>query len=421
MLTRTMSKRGPRIIKGIAYNCLNKSKVLPPKIPIDTFRKAKREEWYKDPNIRLNTNYDTVDLSGKPIFFEHDSSKQIGSIIGSWINGDSIEIIASIEDLNTCSLIDDKKLGSLSIGYDIKWNYKKDIKEVSLVSEPFFDGCNLSVAASKNFKDNKKTNLLNDSEQIYTVGRVFLMATNNVQPGGSGESTSTQSTQQQQAQPTKSDEVPQFSESDLSTVPPEVAKKLITALQNKMAEADGYKAMADEFRKTKTSEVVGLSEKYGQISGEQLTEQEIESLKDIFTDVGGPKSALMRRMLVKLLETGQQQQPRTQQQKNQNNKTKEPDLDEIFQKYGGAGMKRTHDTAFENQQRPLALGASKFKPNNDSGHYQQQPVELEGKDKLLHDLLSGTGTYTGMPPKNSPDLPIVQNRNYQQQYRNIGW
>jgi hypothetical protein len=173
-----------KIIYGVAYNALlnnnpdsdNKNEKL-------NFKLSK-EEIYNHPKIRLNRSKDDLKLDNKPIYLEHKTDTQIGSILCSWLDNEKIKILAEVygsEDL--INDIESGSIGSLSMGYvyDVKSN-KKTINEVSLCREPFFDGCNFSVAASKKNDSSiyKKKSLFNYcSKDVDELKFVVIMASGN--------------------------------------------------------------------------------------------------------------------------------------------------------------------------------------------------------------------------------------------------
>jgi len=131
-----------------------------------------RESFYNDPAVVLSE----ADLDrfkgteGKPLCVEHNLNDQVGVIHHSWI-GDgakrSLKIIGrvTLETPRGRQVVADIKAGKyrgLSVGYgtDLVSNAytgvteleAKNFREISLVADPFFDGCNLAefgVTATK--------------------------------------------------------------------------------------------------------------------------------------------------------------------------------------------------------------------------------------------------------------------------------
>lgn len=131
-----------------------------------------REAFYNDPAVVLSD----ADLNrfngaeGKPLWVEHQPGSQVGYIQHSWIgDGDkrSLKIIGrvSMETPRGQQVVADikaKKYRGLSVGYgtDLVSNHHtgttelwdKNFREISLVADPFFDGCHLAefgVTATK--------------------------------------------------------------------------------------------------------------------------------------------------------------------------------------------------------------------------------------------------------------------------------
>jgi hypothetical protein len=117
-----------------------------------------RVAFYNDPAIVLSeADLDAMDgTEGAPLCFEHNKSDVVGRIHHSWIDRDSgrLKIIARIPLTDRGRQIVDEiragRIAGLSVSY--RPNYEqtgevasKTFLETSLVREPFFDGCDLSV------------------------------------------------------------------------------------------------------------------------------------------------------------------------------------------------------------------------------------------------------------------------------------
>jgi hypothetical protein len=131
-----------------------------------------RESFYNDPAVVLSeSDLDRFKgTEGKPLCVEHNLKDQVGVIHHSWI-GDgakrSLKIIGrvTLETPRGRQVVADIKAGKykgLSVGYgtDLISNARtgvteleaKNFREISLVADPFFDGCNLAefgVTATK--------------------------------------------------------------------------------------------------------------------------------------------------------------------------------------------------------------------------------------------------------------------------------
>lgn len=153
---------------GIAYNRLiigdNPTKQI-------TSNLHDRESYYQDDAIRLSTKdlENFKNINGKPLCVEHDTSKVVGEIHHHWIgeNDGRLRIWGRIytdteEGKLAAQKVQNKQFSGLSVGYDARLEqdnltgassvFCKSFGEVSLCEEPFFDGCMITVSASKNNK-----------------------------------------------------------------------------------------------------------------------------------------------------------------------------------------------------------------------------------------------------------------------------
>jgi hypothetical protein len=118
-----------------------------------------RKRVYHDKAVKLtDQEIRSLNMHRVPLKVEH-SGMDIGYIINSYVEGDKMLIFGETTDPKVSKAIRTKQLASLSINYDRKFNPAtrcKDgapiVNEVSLVKQPFFDGCNILVAASKQDK-----------------------------------------------------------------------------------------------------------------------------------------------------------------------------------------------------------------------------------------------------------------------------
>lgn len=132
-----------------------------------------RDAFYNDPAVVLSdSDLDRFNgAEGKPLCVEHKLSDQVGYVHHSWIgDGDkrSLKIIGriSLETQRGREVVRDIKAGKLnglSVGYGTEMAstldnrhtelLDKNFREISLVFEPFFSGCDLAqmgVTATKN-------------------------------------------------------------------------------------------------------------------------------------------------------------------------------------------------------------------------------------------------------------------------------
>ncbi len=156
------SKKGSyAIVKGRAYPEVVKGKNATKTVKANhTDRKA----FYNDPAVKLSdADLDEIDgAEGAPLCFEHDRKDVVGNVHHSWIEdgGRCLQIVGRIP-LNERGrkLVDEIQCGKVkgfSVGYgtemdcpDGNWETKnltsKTFHEISLVYEPFFEDCNLTV------------------------------------------------------------------------------------------------------------------------------------------------------------------------------------------------------------------------------------------------------------------------------------
>lgn len=180
----------PLYILGTMYNVLNYSKQRPTEIKPDVYKmlvsstpssskllQDRRKALYHDDAVRFH--YEEVlnsEFYGKPVFIEH-SGNPVGKIIDAgFISKPTVSISASnesqiisdlivlvkIEDDKAIQAICDKKYTSFSVGYQINISSTgkvlvKQFNEVSLVEEPFFEGCDMILLASNNTNEKKTT------------------------------------------------------------------------------------------------------------------------------------------------------------------------------------------------------------------------------------------------------------------------
>lgn len=158
-----------------------------------------RDAFYNDPAIVLSD----ADLDrfrgteGKPLCVEHNMKDQVGEVMHSWLgDGRSLKIIGrvSLESARGRQVAADIQAGKfrgLSVGYGTELISNKatgvteldskNFREISLVYEPFFDGCYLSefkVMATKN-ADHNNPGQKSDLEFQVVASREILMESSN--------------------------------------------------------------------------------------------------------------------------------------------------------------------------------------------------------------------------------------------------
>lgn len=207
MAWTSKNKRGEKqrwlVFAGLAY-----PRVMPGANPTTrvTSHPADRDSFYHDPAIMLSdADLDRFNgTEGKPLCVEHNMRDRVGDVLHSWLgNGRSLKIIGRVSletprGRQVAAEIQAKKFKGLSVGYgtDLVTNNAtgvteldgKNFREISLVHEPFFDGCYLSdfkVTASKNLADN---NGGQNSHLVFRVdaSREILMESSSTNNGAAG-------------------------------------------------------------------------------------------------------------------------------------------------------------------------------------------------------------------------------------------
>ena len=149
----TTPKKG-RLIYGVAYNYLKPNNNDSNKISFEHLDKDRN--YYYDSALRIAKTdiLDHGELAGLPLWCEHHGD--IGNIIQAWTNekDNNLYIIGEVTNEKMIPFIDDASFTGLSVGYV---NHCEDgvvtgrkIKEISVVQEPFFKGCEIRVTATKN-------------------------------------------------------------------------------------------------------------------------------------------------------------------------------------------------------------------------------------------------------------------------------
>lgn len=171
------------VFAGRAYPRVQQGQNTTTRITSDTYN---RDAFYNDPAVVLSdADLDRFQgTEGKPLCVEHNLNDRVGEVFHSWIgDGDrrSLKIFGrvSLESERGRQVVADIKAGrykGLSVGYgtELVSNSRtgitelsdKNFREISLVAEPFFDGCHLAeygVTATKNRNHNngeQNSNLL---------------------------------------------------------------------------------------------------------------------------------------------------------------------------------------------------------------------------------------------------------------------
>lgn len=128
-------------------------------------RMKNRETYYNDPVVRLSRDdLDEIEgAQGAPLCYKHRREDVVGSTHHTYLVGDKMQIIARIplndRGKRVLEEIKEGKLRGFSVKYNNEWRRDDDavlagkqFEEISLVEEPFFEGCDLSswvVADSK--------------------------------------------------------------------------------------------------------------------------------------------------------------------------------------------------------------------------------------------------------------------------------
>lgn len=167
-------KKGDRfIVTGVAYDQIVAGKNATNEVTTDH---QNRESFYYDPAVKISEDelnqLDGVD--GLPICVEHDRNDVVGRVHHSWMGDSSkkaMKIIAHIDQTTTRGkrMVADLRAGKykgFSIGYETElitngrtgktFCDSKKIKEISLVAEPFFKDCHLSMGVEASGADFSK-------------------------------------------------------------------------------------------------------------------------------------------------------------------------------------------------------------------------------------------------------------------------
>lgn len=174
---RDNKKRGTyAIVHGRAYPRVTKGKN--PTNQITAPARDKQQLW-RDPAIVLSdADMDQCEgAKGLPLCFEHNREDVVGSVQCTYINdkeGDGLDLIARIpvkddqgnditRGLEMVEQIRAGQIKGFSVGYDTDVRQGgivrgKQFKEISLVEEPFFGGCNITVGVMASATSNDSGN-----------------------------------------------------------------------------------------------------------------------------------------------------------------------------------------------------------------------------------------------------------------------
>jgi hypothetical protein len=129
-------------------------------IPFGEFR----TQFYNDPAVFLRESSIALNkVYGKPIFINHDPTKQVGIIVEAWKKSDDPNKVISllkITDPKTIEDVDQGKYRALSMGYEVGLEESEEdggsrsvtgttVVELSLCEDPFYKPCRVTILASK--------------------------------------------------------------------------------------------------------------------------------------------------------------------------------------------------------------------------------------------------------------------------------
>jgi len=147
-----------RIVSGISYPRLYTGDNQPREIKGGI---GEDRNFYHDESIKLSKN-DVDGFVGKPICLEHDKNTEVGHITAAWQDRENhMRITARIytdtpEGEQTFERINNGNLRGFSVGYDVSCAVDdpdkivgKRFNEISVCEEPFFQGAEITVAATK--------------------------------------------------------------------------------------------------------------------------------------------------------------------------------------------------------------------------------------------------------------------------------
>lgn len=158
-----------------------------------------REQYYRDDAVVISeSNLDKWNgTEGYPVCVEHNLKDVVGTIHHTWLTDNSLKIQGRIELFDErgnpnergqqiAQGIRDGTYKGLSVGYSVNVNKSngylrgKEFREISIVKEPFFGDCTLSVVASKNSDKNTQTLIFPQNNSIYVP--IFATMENTTTP-----------------------------------------------------------------------------------------------------------------------------------------------------------------------------------------------------------------------------------------------
>jgi hypothetical protein len=129
------------------------------------------DSYYHDDALKLASG-DVGRFVGKPLCFEHDKNNHVGKITAAWVDTEgNMRITGHVytdtkEGTELFKEINCGKRKGLSVGYGVLRNFGKDIQEISIVDEPFFEGAEIKITASTTNNPNYKSNLAKESKNF---------------------------------------------------------------------------------------------------------------------------------------------------------------------------------------------------------------------------------------------------------------
>jgi len=167
-----------RFFVGVVYNLLINDDTSQQQASAQTMSEVMassggdRKRLYHHPAVRLPRNEmgrDNGDAHwrDRPLLLDHGNTsfghKSIGRIHSSRIVGDRVEVSGEVTDPDVIQRLDKGNLLSLSVGYKVEDEGHRNpetgaarqrfhVQEVSLCEKPFFEGCGITVLASKGIR-----------------------------------------------------------------------------------------------------------------------------------------------------------------------------------------------------------------------------------------------------------------------------
>lgn len=140
------------------------------KTQLVTSNRESRESFYHDPAVKISdANLDEWNgIQGYPLCIEHNDAVVVGEVKHTWLSDDRrLQVMARIPLPEGERVVADIKAGKytgFSVGYgnDIvekdnrEYIAGKRFREISLVAEPFFEGCRLSYGVEATGREKKK-------------------------------------------------------------------------------------------------------------------------------------------------------------------------------------------------------------------------------------------------------------------------